>query len=210
MNMTDDTGKADHTNDADRADDAAPPDYALDEVRSLSSPEEHRALFEDTRMQIVSALSERAATTSELSHLLDRPKGTIGHHLKVLEAAGLVRVVRRKRVRALEAKYYGRTARVFLYGREGAGARVPEQVIDLAAAELAQVPHDHDGVLNANIRHVRVPAARAEEFSDRLNALLQEFADSPRGGTTTYALAFALYPSPRPPLGSAAGEGAET
>ena len=41
------------------------------------------------------------------------PKGTVGHHLKVLETAGLVRVVRTRQVRALTEKYYGRVARLF-------------------------------------------------------------------------------------------------
>ena len=41
------------------------------------------------------------------------PKGTVGHHLKVLEKAGLIRVVRTRQVRALTEKYYGRVARLF-------------------------------------------------------------------------------------------------
>jgi DNA-binding transcriptional ArsR family regulator len=45
----------------------------------------------------------------------------VGYHLKVLEEAGLVHVVRTKKVRAIEAKYYGRTARIFLYHRAARG-----------------------------------------------------------------------------------------
>ena len=41
-------------------------------------------------------------------------KGTVAHHLKVLEAAGLVKVVRTRRVRALTESFYGRTARLFV------------------------------------------------------------------------------------------------
>ena len=43
-----------------------------------------------------------------------RPQGTVGHHLKVLERGGLVRVVRTRQVRALTEKYYGRVARLFV------------------------------------------------------------------------------------------------
>ena len=42
-------------------------------------------------------LRERAASTSELAVALEAPKGTVGHHLKVLESAGLIRVVRTAR-----------------------------------------------------------------------------------------------------------------
>src|SRR5690349_1157907 len=109
------SGKADHT----RMTDGSAPDYHLAATLALTDPMQYRALFEPTRSQIVSLLLDRAATTSELAEILGKPKGTIGFHLKALEAAGLVRVVRTRRVRALEAKYYGRTARVFLFEQIG-------------------------------------------------------------------------------------------
>ena len=59
-------------------------------------------------------LRERAASTTELATVLETPKGTVGHHLKVLESAGLIRVVRTRQVRALTEKFYGRVARLFV------------------------------------------------------------------------------------------------
>ena len=41
--------------------------------------------------------------------------GAIGHHLHVLEAAGLAQVVARRLVRGIVANYYTRTARIFKY-----------------------------------------------------------------------------------------------
>jgi len=174
----------------------------------LTEAAQYRALFEDTRLAIINLLNERAATTSELAEALGKPKGTVGHHVKALESAGLVRVVRTKQVRALQAKYYGRTARVFYYHRVEESAGAAERRFTAAAAELAQIPADHPGVVNANIRRVRVPKERAEHFSERLNTLLAEFADEPRAGDTTYALAFALYPTNQPAL-PRTGDGVE-
>lgn len=185
---------------ADRSAARTHPDYDLPDALHLTRPEHYRALFQDTRLAIIKLLDERAATTSELAQALGRPKGTVGHHLKVLEAAGLVRVVRTKRVRALEAKYYGRTARVFYYDRAEASAGAAARRFSAAAAEFAHVPTDHPGVVDANLRRVRIPTERARYFSERLNALLAEFADEPRAGDTTYALAFALYPAQQPAL----------
>jgi len=176
------------------------PDYDMAESLLLWDAEQYRALFEDTRLAIINLLNERAATTSELGEALGKPKGTVGHHLKVLENAGLVRVVRTRQVRALQAKYYGRTARVFYYHRVEESAGAAERGFTAAAAELAQVPADHPGVVNANFRRVRIPTERAEYFSERLNTLLAEFSAEPRGGETTYALAFALYPTDQPAL----------
>ena len=175
------------------------PDYPLAESLDLTDPAQYRALFEPTRAQLCSLLLERAATTSELAEVLGKPKGTIGHHLKVLAQAGLVTVVRTKRVRALEAKYYGRTARVFFYRREhdavGQEERVLTGAIAAVRAALARA-----AFVNANQRYARIAPHRVEEWNERLHRLLIDFAaDSPEGDTT-YALMFALYATDRPPL----------
>ncbi|WP_206673434.1 ArsR/SmtB family transcription factor [Pseudactinotalea terrae] len=173
------------------------PDYELAETLELTDPGQYRALFEDTRKEIVSLLLERAATTSELAEVLGKPKGTVGHHLKVLADAGLVHVVRTKRVRALEAKYYGRTARVFLYQREHEAVGEEERVLAQAAAAIAQMP---DGMVSANARYARIPEERAQEWRHRLDQLLLEFAAEPPGGETTFAFVYGLYATSRPPL----------
>ncbi|WP_420113321.1 ArsR/SmtB family transcription factor [Pseudactinotalea sp.] len=173
------------------------PDYALEETLELADPKQYRALFEDTRKQIVSVLLERAATTSELAEVLGRPKGTVGHHLKVLEEAGLVRVVRTQRVRALEAKYYGRTARVFLYRREYEAVGEEERLFAHAAAEIAQNP---EGIVSANSRYARIPQERAEEWRNRLDELLLEFGAQSAEGDTTFAFVYGVYATTRPAL----------
>ena len=64
--------------------------------------------------EIVALLRERAATTTELAGQVGLAKGTVAHHLKVLEGAGLVKVVRTRRVRALTESFYGRVARLYV------------------------------------------------------------------------------------------------
>lgn len=192
---------------------SGPPDYDLPDTLELAEPAQYRALFEETRKEIVALLRERAATTSELAAALDKPKGTVGHHLKVLQEAGLVRVVRTERVRALEAKYYGRTARTFLYHFVHEAAGEPQRVLSTAAAEIAAAVPPPEGApghelpVNVNARHRRIPAERAEEWARRLNELLIEFteetgdADDP-----AYALVVGLYPTRRPALPPTAPE----
>lgn len=178
----------------------AVPDYALPDSLDLESPEQYRALFETTRQTILTLLSERAATTSELAEALGRPKGTVGHHLKVLADAGLVRVVRTKRVRALQAKYYGRTARTFWYNRIGQAEHETQRVLSTVNSEIAQLPEELARMADANIRYVRIDAERALEWHTRLNDLISDFAREPRSGDRTWAMAFALYPTMRAAL----------
>src|SRR5215470_12307199 len=94
------------------------PDYELADRVALTRPAQVKALSHPLRTTILGLLHERAATVSELAVALERPKSTVAHHVKVLDDAGLVQVVRTRRVRAIEERFYGRTARMFYVGVE--------------------------------------------------------------------------------------------
>lgn len=156
-------------------------------------------------MRIADLVLERAANIKELADVLDKPKGTIGHHVGVLEAAGLIHVVRTKKIRAIEAKYYGRTARTFLLGsdtKQGFGL-APNHFLAMAAGEFAASAETHSKQgqpISSTLRYARIPRERADEWSRRLNDLVQEFASEERNGDTTYAMLAAFYPTDRPHL----------
>lgn len=177
----------------------AVPDYELPDALTIKDPAQYRALFEDTRQAIITLLSERAATVTELAAALDRPKGTVGHHMQVLADAGLVHVVRTEKVRALEAKYWGRTARIFYYEHLDTGDA--QRILARSASEVGRLEAARADAqamgpfMDVNRRDVRVPAERVREFRDRLADLLIEFADEPRSGDTTYAMVYGIFPS---------------
>lgn len=195
--MTNRSGNADHSSSAPRTGpNRTAPDYDLADALTLQDPAQYRALFEDTRQAIITLLSERAATVTELAATLDKPKGTVGHHMQVLADAGLVHVVRTQKVRALEAKFWGRTARIFYYQNLDAGHA--QRLLERSAAEVGRLEASGQGeqsVMDVNRRDVRVPAERAREFRDRLADLLLDFADEPRVGETTYAVVYGIFPS---------------
>ena len=114
-------------------------DYEADDVLVVREPEQLRALGDDLRSKIAFLLRDRAYSTTELAEKLGLPKGTVGHHLKVLEKAGLVRVVRTRQVRALTEKYYGRVARLFVFKSTDAEG---EDVRNLAAASLRRAAEE--------------------------------------------------------------------
>ncbi len=190
--------------------DHSAPDYDLAEVLALTDPAQYRALFESTRTQIVSLLLDRAATTSELAEILAKPKGTIGFHLKTLEAAGLVRVVRTKRVRALEAKYYGRTARVFLFEQVGEGVGAVAGQLRQAANEAGAVPAGSDQPIDGGVRYARISPGQARAWQDRVHRILDEFDREPRTGEQAFGLVVGLYPTDRPRLSAASDDGRRT
>src|SRR5438874_13267132 len=96
--------------------DPAIPDYELADRLVVSAPAQLRAIADPLRGTILDLLLERAATVAELAAAVSRPKSTVAHHVNVLVDAALVRVVRTRRVRAIEERFYGRTARLFQVG----------------------------------------------------------------------------------------------
>lgn len=54
-----------------------------------------------------------STAAKQLAARLGASPGTVGHHLHVLEDAGLAQIVARRVVRGIVAKYYTRTARIF-------------------------------------------------------------------------------------------------
>jgi hypothetical protein len=138
-----------------------------------------------------------------------RPKSTVAHHVNVLVGAGMLRVVRTRRVRAIDERYYGRTARLFRVGavnqRRSTRSAVGVSPLSEAAAEAVPA-HDADE-LRATLRHARIPEDRAREFWAHVLLIAQEFAKLPRSGDTVYGFAAGLYPTDHPTLPDA-GDGA--
>jgi DNA-binding transcriptional ArsR family regulator len=175
------------------------PDYELEDLRIVTSPQELRAMADPLRGTVLELLLERAATVSELATAVGRPKSTVAHHVNVLVDAGMLKVVRTRRVRAIDERFYGRTARIFYVG-----AIRPEQVrmlsnyLSVAASESGPA-HEADD-LRAIMRHARIPRERVAEFWDRVLDLTNEFTQLPRSGDTVYGFVAGLYPTDYPTL----------
>ena len=92
------------------------PDYDLEDLRVVSAPGELRAMADPLRRTILELVLERAATVGELAAAVDRPKSTVAYHVGILADAGMLKVVRTRRVRAIDERFYGRTARIFYVG----------------------------------------------------------------------------------------------
>jgi DNA-binding transcriptional ArsR family regulator len=181
------------------------PDYELDDVLVVEEPERLRALGDATRGRIIALLNQRAASTTELAETLKIPKGTVGHHLKVLERAGLVRVVRTRKVRALTESYYGRVARLFVLrtvdtdeGDFGGGALTAMMLRQAAEEAIAS---GTDAKSEAGVRRVRLTEKDALRFRRRLLRLYADFeaAANPEGELHVLSLALFRTRSTLPP-----------
>ncbi len=174
-------------------------DYELLDEAPADAPEQMKALGDPLRLLIVDLVLERAMTVSELAERTGRPRGTVAYHVGVLVDAGLLQVVRTRRVRAVEERFYGRVARTYKLGH------LPDRLpfVDEAAAQFAPQP---DLPAGSTLRHARVPASRADEYIARLHALALEFSTEPRDGEVEFALMFHVFPTNRLPRAGGATE----
>jgi DNA-binding transcriptional ArsR family regulator len=179
-----------------------PPDYELADRIALTEPAQVKALSHPLRTTILGLLHERAATVNELAVALGRPKSTVAHHVKVLTEAGLLQVVRTRRVRAIEERFYGRAARMFYVAAEqsAGGDDLPRDFNDFEVAARESAAAFIDGKLWGFLRHARISEDQVSAFWERMAELVAEFDRLPRSGDTTYGFAVGVYPTDYPTL----------
>ncbi|WP_299054775.1 winged helix-turn-helix domain-containing protein [uncultured Nocardioides sp.] len=177
-----------------------PPDHELADRMALTTAAQVRAIGDPLRTTILQLLHERAATVTELASALGRPKSTVAHHVGVLARNGLVRVVRTRRVRAIEERFWGRTARLFFVSAEPSEAGGERDFNDLEVAARESAPAYDEGRLWGFIRHARLSEDQVSAFWDRMAAVVEEFDRLPRSGETVYGFAIGVYPTDHPRL----------
>ncbi|HEY1389336.1 MAG TPA: winged helix-turn-helix domain-containing protein [Ktedonobacterales bacterium] len=168
----------------------------------VDTPQQMKALADPVRHRILGIIQSRPATAKQIADRLKMPPGTIGHHLQVLESAGLAQVVARRLVRGIVAKYYTRTARIFTYNfPDVVTGKVPALVRFLTDArdELAEtlVDGDPEALVKTAFPHARLTPERHAYFERRLMDLVDEFIAEPSTYEgTVFSLSVALFQSP--------------
>jgi hypothetical protein len=107
-------------------------------------------------------------------------------------------------VRAIEERFYGRTARMFYVSveRDAGGEEMPRDFNDFEVAARESADAFRNGKLWGFIRHARITEEQASEFWERMAELVAEFDRLPRSGDTMYGFAVGVYPTDQPRLPS--------
>lgn len=177
------------------------PDYDLADRIVITTPAELRAISDPLRSLVLDLLLERAASVSELAAAVGRPKSTVAHHVQVLVEVGMLRVVRTRRVRAIDERFYGRTARTFFVGVVSpADVSPPPWSNDLTDAAQESMPAYAADRMYALRRHARISRSQAREFWERIFAVVDDFAQLPRDGEEVYGFVVGMYPTDHPTL----------
>ena len=100
------------------------PDYELDDLVVITEPDQLRAIACDLRSSILHLLHERARRLCPIALVLSvRPKAPLPTTWSCSRTPGCCAVVRTRRVRAIDERYYGRVARTIYIGALTRGTR---------------------------------------------------------------------------------------
>jgi DNA-binding transcriptional ArsR family regulator len=178
------------------------PDYDLDDLLVVTAPDQLRALADPLRSTLLELVLERAATVTEMAQATGRPKSTVAYHVQSLVDARLLRVVRTRRVRAIEERFYGRRARTYYIGvlQRPEDKAVVAAVNGVARAAIESAPAHAADDLRCTLVHARIPVEEVRAFWAEVQALARRFAQIPRSGDQVYGFVAGLYPTDAPTL----------
>jgi DNA-binding transcriptional ArsR family regulator len=178
------------------------PDYDLDDMVVVTAPGQLRALADPLRRTLLELLLERAATVTEMAQAVGRPKSTVAYHVNLLLDTGLLRVVRTRRVRAIQERYYGRVARTLYIGAlsRPQDKQAVAAINGLAEAASEAAPAHAADQLRCTLVHARIPVEEVRNFWAQVQELTRRFAQIPRAGNQVYGFAAGLYPTDAPAL----------
>src|SRR5262249_18009573 len=142
-----------------------------------------KAFGDPVRTRILGIIQHQPATAKQIADRLGYSPGAVGHHLQVLEEAGLGQGGARRLVRGIVAKYSARTARIVIFnlpkeirGATTVGFNMMTQLRDeLAEAEAARSDlteaEEQEVPSSSGTPRVQISPERAREFHERLSAL---------------------------------------
>lgn len=171
-------------------------DYELSDEISADTPARLKALGDPLRQLILDLVLERSMTVTELAERVQRPRGSVAHHVDLLLDVGLLQVTRTRKVRAMDERFYGRTARTINFPSHAHDGDLPFFADARAVADMEAMAADVPTTFT--MRSVRIPDEVAQEFCDRVLALALDLSRTARGGTREYALIAGLFPTTRP------------
>jgi DNA-binding transcriptional ArsR family regulator len=178
------------------------PDYELDEMLVVASSAQLRALAHELRGTLLELVLERAATVTELAAAVGRPKSTVAYHVNLLVDAGLLKVVRTQRVRAIEERYYGRVARTIYIGALSSDEDLAlAAVVDGVATAYGESRQAKEAdTLRCTLVHARIPIEDVRAFWAEVQEVARRFTQIPRAGDQVYGFVAGLYPTDAPTL----------
>lgn len=179
----------------------------------ISEPEQFKALSDRKRLNLLAILVEKKATVSQLAEEIGDIPANVHHHVKLLERAGLIRLVETREKSGILEKYYRAVAgRLTVEHDVGVYTDSSALVLDTVAAAVKKgirtAIAGNGAQIFGTVEELYFAPGQLADFKERLAALLAEYAGcteetaAPTVATAPaleskcerYWLALALYP----------------
>jgi DNA-binding transcriptional ArsR family regulator len=189
-------------------------------IFQIKDRETLKVITDPLRAQIMEALTAEPLTVKQVADRLGLAPSKLYYHFNMLEKFGFIRVAETRQVSNMIEKRFQAIASCFDVapalltattdeGKDSMYAMIVSTLDTTREDMLRSIQarlHQLDQGAEANPRHVvinrdirYIPDENAREFSDRVRALLEEFAslEVPKGtpGAMNYGLAVTFYPS---------------
>jgi len=162
-------------------------DFVIDDVETL------KAVADPMRMRILFELDD-PRTVKELASVFDVPQTRLYYHVKILERAGLIRVVSRRTVSGIEERTYRCTAKSTTIsprlGSELAGSGAVKALLDMLATQIgialqdpAPVGEPDSSVLVLNMTKLFLSPDESIAFRDQLFSIAAQYNEDGPGKT---------------------------
>lgn len=159
------------------------------ETFHITTDEQLRAVSNLTRHRIMAVLRFEPTTITQVAERVGLAKGSSSYHIRLLERAGLVKVVRTRKVRGVTERYYAMAARSIVLPDPGEGG--PDVLMRHAVADLEAAPAD--GERHMRMAHLRLTDEQFAELGARLDALADEYRELSDPALPDTSLVFALF-----------------
>jgi DNA-binding transcriptional ArsR family regulator len=168
---------------------------------ALIDPKQIRAYVHPTRMKILDLLIEEKLSVSAIARRLGVHPANITHHFKILESAGLIRLVEKRDTGKNLEKLYRATACSFVVEPAG-GDELNKQAVVLSilrdnlisAFSAIRRRTDNPAVLGL-LMGVRIRPEKLASFEKRLRSLVSEFDDQRTSDGKSYTVNISAYPN---------------
>ncbi|MEU6981174.1 helix-turn-helix domain-containing protein [Streptomyces sp. NPDC046371] len=161
----------------------------LPETFHVTTDEQLRAVSNLTRHRIMGVLRSAPATITQIAEQVGLAKGSSSYHVRLLERAGLVKVVRTRKVRGVTERYYAMAARSIELPAPATGQ--PDVLMRHALADLEASPVD--GERHVGMAHLRLTDAQFTQLGKRLQALAEEYRELSDPSLPAASFVFALF-----------------
>ena len=161
----------------------------LPETFHVTTDEQLRAVSNLTRHRIMAVLRFEPATITQIAERVGLAKGSSSYHVRLLERAGLVKVVRTRKVRGVTERYYAMAARTIALPDPGEGA--PDVLMRHAVADLEASSAQSER--HVGMAHLRLTDEQFAELGARLQALADEYRKLSDPTLPDTSLVFALF-----------------